>query len=83
MGRESCDSFEGKRFHIGIVARWEPGSVEDENSGKGYSLVAWFGWYGGGCGKELLEISASTTITNISTDTTVHWANEILVSAPC
>ena len=64
VGRESGGSFEEKRFHAGGVARWAPGSVEDESAGKGCGLVAWFGWYGGGCGEELFGMSASTTIKN-------------------
>ena len=51
VGRESGGSFEEERFHTGVVARWAPGSVEDESAGKGRGLVACFGWYGGGCGE--------------------------------
>ena len=38
-----------------------------------------FGWYGGRCGEELFKMSASTTITNISTDATMELANHTLV----
>ena len=56
--------------------------VEDESAGKGCGLVAWFGWYGGRCCEELFGVSASTTITNISTDATMELANQTWVSAP-
>ena len=52
----------------------DPG-VEDESTGKQCGLLAWFCWYGGGCGEDFFRVSASTTTTNISSDATVELAN--------
>ena len=82
MGRESGGSFEGEKFHVGGIAGWAPGSVEDESTSKACGFVAWFGWYGGVCGEELFKVSARTNITNISTDATVKLAKQTLVKAP-
>ena len=81
-GRE-VGSFEEMRFHIGGIPHWAPGSVEDESAGKKCDLVTWFEGYGGRCREETCDISASTAITNISTDATEELVNQTLVSAPC
>ena len=65
-------------LHIG-----HPGLSRMKSQARGGGLVAWFGWCGGGRGKELFGMSASTTITNISNDSTAELANQTLNSAPC